>query len=150
MSCGRSRGWLYAGPWFGPRDDLEKRLCPWCIADGSAARAFDASFVDVQDLVGLPRTRRDELAHRTPSYTGWQQAEWKTHCDDAMVFVAYADEAVLREHPESLVSLRAEFTAWDDAQFAQLLTLLTIERSPTAYLFRCLHCGLHAAGADFD
>jgi len=33
--CGKQRGYIYQGPAYS-EEELEKALCPWCIADGSA------------------------------------------------------------------------------------------------------------------
>jgi uncharacterized protein CbrC (UPF0167 family) len=39
--CGQLRALTYVGPVFA-EDELEDELCPWCIADGSAAETYDA------------------------------------------------------------------------------------------------------------
>jgi len=36
LACGQVRGFIYTGPVY-DTDDLEKAICPWCIADGSAS-----------------------------------------------------------------------------------------------------------------
>src|SRR5437867_876141 len=41
VACGQSRGFVYAGPVYS-QDELIDSLCPWCIADGSAAEKYDA------------------------------------------------------------------------------------------------------------
>ena len=43
--CGRARGYIYTGPVYA-EEELNEALCPWCIADGSAAGRFQANFVD--------------------------------------------------------------------------------------------------------
>jgi len=50
LSCERRRGQIYVGPVFAV-EELEECLCPWCIADGSAAARFDAQFTDVLDVL---------------------------------------------------------------------------------------------------
>ena len=42
--CGQARGYLYAGPLYG--EETEARVCPWCIADGTAHESLGAEFVD--------------------------------------------------------------------------------------------------------
>lgn len=72
VSCSRARGWIYTGPVYA-KDELDRRLCPWCIADGSAAQRFDASFGDVEGLAGqVAADVLDEVLHRTPGYVTWQ------------------------------------------------------------------------------
>lgn len=46
QGCGKARGFVYVGPVYSV-EELNDALCPWCIADGSAAEAFGASFTDV-------------------------------------------------------------------------------------------------------
>src|SRR5262245_51685164 len=43
--CERERAYTYAGAVFA-EEELEDELCPWCIADGSAAEKYDATFTD--------------------------------------------------------------------------------------------------------
>ena len=92
--CEQSRGFVYSGPVFSAHPEpLDDRLCPWCIADGSAAAAFDAEFVPLDgEVADIPRDAQEELEKRTVSFTGWQEVEWLAHCDDAMAFVAYTTD----------------------------------------------------------
>ena len=74
--------------------DVYKRqayLCPECIANGEAARKYDGSFQDdfsLDDGVNDPE-KLDELIHRTPGYSGWQQEYWRAHCGDYCAFLGY-------------------------------------------------------------
>jgi uncharacterized protein CbrC (UPF0167 family) len=34
--CTRARGYIYAGPTYSEKDDLDAAICPWRIGDGSA------------------------------------------------------------------------------------------------------------------
>lgn len=43
--CGQRRPCTYVGPVYAV-EELRRRLCPWCIADGRAAAMFDAQFTD--------------------------------------------------------------------------------------------------------
>ena len=39
LACNRIRGYIYEGPAYSEKYDyLTHSLCPWCIADGSAAK----------------------------------------------------------------------------------------------------------------
>ena len=42
--CNKNRGVLYKGVTYSR--NKPKNLCPWCIADGSALKKYDASFFD--------------------------------------------------------------------------------------------------------
>ena len=49
--CGHRYGFVYAGPVFASDDFVDGPLCPWCIADGSAALRLQIEFTDVGDDV---------------------------------------------------------------------------------------------------
>lgn len=87
-SCGQPRGYVYAPP-PSAEEDLESALCPWCIADGSAARQFDAEFTDAASIGGYGQWDEqvsdeivEEVSRRTPGFSGWQEEKWWTHCGD--------------------------------------------------------------------
>ena len=63
--CGQARGFVYTGPVYG-EEELDDRLCPWCIADGSAAANLGASFADDWALVraGVAREIVEEVNER--------------------------------------------------------------------------------------
>ena len=76
--CHLSRGWVYALPIYAVVDPGP--LCPWCIADGSAARDLDASFNDDWSLAGkVSQEDLDEVAFRTPGFATFQEPEWPVH-----------------------------------------------------------------------
>jgi uncharacterized protein CbrC (UPF0167 family) len=92
MNCGRRRGFIYVGPVYAT-DELAEALCPWCIADGSAAARFDASFTDVAELPDdVPAETIVRVMRRTPGFTGWQQEHWMFHCGDGAAFLGRADQ----------------------------------------------------------
>jgi len=135
-------------------DGLEESLCPWCIADGSAAERFGVSFVDVGWGVpdAVPTAVLAELTLRTPSFTGWQQERWLYHCDDATSYLGRADHERLVSHPNALrmvVHENDEF-GWPEVVSTALVESMSTDGSPTAYLFCCLHCGIDPAYADMD
>ncbi len=140
--CGRVRGHLYTGPVHAVRPP-RGRLCPWCVADGSAAARFGARFTGVPD--DLPAERLPAVTERTPGFGGRRQERWLVHCGDAAAFLGTAGAAELAGLPDALASLRQE-----SAGTEQILDTLTRDGRPTAYLFRCLTCGTHLAYADTD
>jgi uncharacterized protein CbrC (UPF0167 family) len=144
--CGRARGYIYTGPVYA-EEDLSDALCPWCIADGSAADRFAASFVDpagVGDYGSweeVPSDVIDHVARRTPGFTGWQQERWWTHCGDAAAFLGLAGQAELRaDWAAAVPSIRAD-SQLDDTDWPAYLAALHRTQGPTAYVFQCLHCG---------
>ena len=149
--CGARRGLRYEGPVYAEADD-ETVVCPWCIADGSAAEALGAEFTDVGTAVppGVPDEVLAAVARRTPGFSGWQQDHWLFHCGDAAAFLGPAGRAELDRHPDALEALRREGAdrGWDAAQTADYLRALGRDDPPTAYLFACLHCRAHLAYTD--
>ncbi|PYC88074.1 hypothetical protein C7C46_01605 [Streptomyces tateyamensis] len=147
--CGQPRGLLYVGPMY-TAQDVPGRVCPWCIADGSAARRFDAEFTDAGELTGLPDDVVEEVCSRTPAFSTWQQGRWLAHCADAAAFLGPVGIKELRAHPEALEMIRSEFADPRRQQhFLQsFLEALHAQGNPTAYLFRCRACGEHLAYAD--
>jgi uncharacterized protein CbrC (UPF0167 family) len=86
LSCNRKRGYIYAGPAYSERFHyLSGHLCPWCIADGSAAKQFGAVFTDTGTL-DLSAAICTELETRTPGFNSLQQESWLTCCEDAAAY----------------------------------------------------------------
>jgi uncharacterized protein CbrC (UPF0167 family) len=139
--CGEPRGFVYTGPTYA-KDEVEY-LCPWCIADGSAAQEFDAEFTTTD---GAPREVAsavlDEVVHRTPGFGGWQQERWMFHCADAAEFLGRAGWNEVTATPGALESLLVE--GWREEE----LRFMSVTGELTGYLFRCRHCGAGLAYAD--
>ncbi len=152
VSCGRSRGFAYAGPVYAV-EDLIDSLCPWCIADGSAAARFDATFTDDVPVGDDVRAEIVEaITKRTPGFGGWQQEHWLYHCGDGAAFLGRVGWSELQRLPDAIECLRQEHAdlGWTPELIEEYLRELDKDGSPTAYLFRCRHCGIHLAYSDFD
>lgn len=66
----RVRGFIYTGPVFAV-EELDESLCPWCIADGSAAARFEATFTgDVPVPEDVPGEVVKLVTTRTPGLAG--------------------------------------------------------------------------------
>lgn len=94
--CGKTTHIFYTNPFFSIEDIAY--LCPECIASGAAARKYNGSFQDdlsLDDGVDNPE-KLDELIHRTPGYSGWQQEYWRAHCGDYCAFLGYVGARELR------------------------------------------------------
>jgi len=143
--CGQARGYIYIGPTYA-EDELEDCLCPWCIADGSAAKQFDANFVDPSVFPDdLPAAVLEEVTTRTASYSAWQSEEWPTCCNDATAFLAPVGyEVIKRDFPEfeyPVTKYIVDEMGIYNNEALQTLRALNRGQGPTAYLFRCLNCG---------
>ncbi|CAN5528954.1 CbrC family protein [soil metagenome] len=152
-ACGRARGWVYVVTPYA-EENLRDALCPWCVADGSAAAAFAATFADLGDDVPdtVAAAVRDEIAHRTPGFSAWQQERWLFHCDDGAAFLGAAGWEELVDLPDAVAMLRAQAEGWGfvGAEADAFVGSLDVDGASTAYLFRCRHCGTHLAYADLD
>jgi uncharacterized protein len=144
--CGERRGYIYTGPVFAA-EELRDAICPWCIADGSAAQMFDAEFTDAEGIGGYgrwPAVADDvvqEVATRTPGFSGWQQERWWTCCNDAAEFLGPAGKhELLGLWQEAIPVIRAE-TGYGGEEWMRFFADMTRDYGPTAYVFRCRHCG---------
>ena len=84
-------------------------ICPWCIADGSAAKKYNGEFVaGVDNPEILSETILDELFTRTVSFSSFQEEMWLTHCNDACEFHGLAKTSdvkkISEEEIQSLVN----------------------------------------------
>ena len=148
--CGERRGYIYASNVY-CTEDLDGEICPWCVADGSAAKKFDATFVDDIPLrqAGINEEIILEVTTRTPGYETWQQEVWLTHCNDACAFLGDAAR-------EDVLSIANEGLQVSGGEWMDEKTLKTVAQnyrpkgSPAFYKFRCLHCGQILFAMDYD
>jgi uncharacterized protein len=89
--CGRIRGILYNGVVYAI--SRVQSLCPWCIADGSAADKFDATFFDA-DFVDskLKRVELPQEFHRavfgcTIGFPTYNPIGWWVHCGEPAEYI---------------------------------------------------------------
>jgi uncharacterized protein len=143
--CGQARGYVYALAPYAEADDLDNAICPWCIADGSAHRKFDATFVEAESLADLDPAIADEVSKRTPGYAAWQQEEWPVCCNDATAFLKPVGiaEVRTREHYQwegMLMEHIVHNMGISGGAARRMLESLNRDKGPTAYAFECLHC----------
>ena len=156
VCCGRVRGYIYVGPVYA-EEEYEASICPWCIAEGRAAERLDASFTDEAEIGGygewdeVAESVIEEVARRTPGFSGWQQERWWTHCGDAAQFLGAAGKAELLAYGEQAVAaIRESAEIEDDAQWEAFFAALDQHGSPCAYVFRCSKCGALGGYQDSD
>jgi uncharacterized protein CbrC (UPF0167 family) len=133
-------------------EELVESLCPWCVADGSAAKRFDADYTDVLDVPdGVSAEVIEQVTKRTPGFSGWQQEHWMFHCEDAAAFLGVVGRRELEPYPDALEMLRHEHAeyGWPEERVEEYIAGLDRDGQPTAYLFKCRHCGRHLAYSDF-
>jgi uncharacterized protein len=149
--CGKNRGYIYVGPIYSV-EELQESICPWCIADGSAASQFDASFADSHPLMkaGLPKPIVDEVHLRTPSYISWQQEEWLTHCNDACEFHG---DATAQDVAQASQQTREDWLAryhQDEKGWKWVSEGYQPGGDSALYKFICRHCGMVLLGWDLS
>ena len=153
--CGQARELKYNSSFYS-REEPDY-LCPWCIADGSAHKQLGASFTD-EDCVGgggewspVSHEVVDEVANRTPGFSGWQQERWWTHCGDAASFLGRAGKAELSAlGPEAIQAVQDSTGLANGHEWDAFFEALDKDGSPTAYVFRCRACGAIGGYQDCD
>jgi uncharacterized protein CbrC (UPF0167 family) len=151
VACNRDRGYAYVGPTYSVEEIDEGSLCPWCIADGSAATKFDAEFADGHSLAGLADDVVTVVTARTPGYSSWQQDVWQVHCDDACAFLDRVGRTELEQlPPEAMEAMVAALRDYGrtESEREQFLSWLHRDGDLTGYLFQCLSCGVYLAHVD--
>jgi uncharacterized protein CbrC (UPF0167 family) len=154
--CGQARGYIYAGPVYtAHEEDLDDAICPWCIADGSAHERFAAEFTDPASIGGddwdeVADAVIEAVAWRTPGFNAWQQERWFTHCADAAAFLGPMGYKQVARLGPALVKALQDEAGLEGADWKEYYRGLEKDGSPTAYVFRCLHCGTLGGYSDFD
>lgn len=129
--------------------DNVEYICPTCIANGEAAKKFDATFVQAAEWEGERDTEKDdELFLRTPGYLSWQGEHWLFCCDD---YCAYLGTVGTRELKAMDIAdeVFEEYYMHDDI-FEDVEEYLVKDGSICGYLFQCLHCGKYRLWVDAD
>ncbi len=143
-SCGRRRGYALTSTIYA--EEEVETVCPWCVADGTAAAKFDGEFNDSAGVGGygrwdaVPPDVVREVSERTPGFMGRQQERWWTHCGDAGEFLGRAGTEDVERH-SAQASIREELGLDDGPEWSRYLASLDSDGQPTAYLFRCRVCG---------
>jgi hypothetical protein len=115
---------------------------------------FGAEFVDPEavgdygDWDSVPNAVVEEVCFRTPSFSGWQQERWFTHCHDASLFVAPMGASELQAIDPGAYSAIAEESGFHGQPLIDYMKSLDKDTGPTAYVFRCAHCGVYGGYSD--
>lgn len=146
--CGKERDYAYTGNFHAKAS--VKDICPWCIADGSAAGRYDGSFHDCYLEEKVSEEDEKELMCRTPGHASWQPQEWPVHCGAPCAFVAPAGMQELEDKQADVsADLRRQTESYglDLKEFSKLLA----DNGPIqGYLFQCVHCGAWRLTTDCD
>lgn len=122
-------------------------ICPYCVANGSAAKKFDGDFIDWFEAGVTDPAKKDELLHRTPGYSSWQGERWMTHCEDFCAYIGEVDATDLQK----IDNLEDIINETEDAIGVTIdINEFIKGGSPTCHMFRCLHCGKIRLDVEFD
>lgn len=152
LCCGKARGYIYVGPTYTTHREVHDNLCPWCIADGSAAEKFSVEFTEVRLLyrAGISRDIMDEVCKRTPGYFCWQSQCWQPHCGDACVYHGDATvEDVAHASRSTIDAWKAE-NNMTDADWQNLTDGYEPKGHSAFYKFVCRHCSEVRLSWDLD
>ncbi len=154
-ACGQARGFTYTGPVYGEIVGGDEAICPWCIADGTAHAKLGAEFTDPRGVGGfgdwdaVPTEVVEQIAYRTPAFSAWQEERWYTHCSDAAEFLGVAGRLELDAFgAEATAAIRRE-SGLDAENWESYYKALDRNLGPSAYVFRCRHCGKYGGYSDF-
>lgn len=146
--CGQARGFVVGHVYA--EEALDEAVCPWCVANGTAAREFGATFVQYLEG-GVSASDADEVLNRTPGYESWQGEYWLVHCRVPMVY--YGDLA--KDELRSLASdIRDRFVSeneylFEDEPWPAVVRSYEPGGQMGLYKFACSACGTFRLGCDF-
>ena len=145
--CEKKTGYIYTGPFFAREYNL---FCPWCLANGDAAKKFDGFFQYAGDVPDVPEEERQELICRTPTYVAWQNPLWLYHCNSPCAFIGYVLWNDIKDKLDRFIDLERDSqqsVGWN----RDLLSRRFHEAfSVQGYLFECLHCHGYLLHMDRD
>lgn len=148
--CEKNRAWIYTASFY--TENEVENICPWCIADGSAAKKFKGTFIDDYPLLeaGIDKKNVTEVCERTPGYHSWQQEVWQHHCNDACEFHGNATKEELEilsgeALDNFLKEEMLELNAWKD-----VLENYEEGGDTAIYRFKCRKCSHIIYTMDFS
>lgn len=115
-----------------------EHICPGCIADGTAALKYKATFSQSAESNELiDKEKYSELFERTPGYISWQGENWLTCCDDYCAYLG----TVGTEELEDMDIADEVIEAYERRnEYEDIRPYLTKDGHLCGYLFRCLKC----------
>ena len=146
--CNQSRAFMYVGPIYSIHDVEE--VCPWCIANGTAASKWSASFNDVYLASNeVPKDVVETIDQKTPGYETWQGNKWLFSASDALIFVGevVGKDLLYENNLAKIEACRGALSEWNFPEDFELSNVV-IGGQPAIYLFRDKASGIYEAYAD--
>lgn len=149
--CNKETDLYYEGPFYSI-EDIDY-LCPYCIGSGDATEKFkDLELIANVDkkLEGPDATEKNMELRCTPSYEGWQEEVWLTHCNDYCEFIGYVKWKDLQKEVYNFPHRKDRkkvpiidlivTTDLEGMSREELRRKLADNGLSQGYLFKCLHC----------
>ena len=156
VCCRQARGYIHTSASYGPMDYLGG-LCPWCIADGSAHAKLGAIFTAEHEIGGHGKWDAvspaviEEIAYRTPGFSGWQQERWWTHCHDWALYLGPVEPAQLEAWRRDVAEAVRDYIGFDEAEWERFgIEQSGLNGGANLFIFLCRHCGAWGAYVDWD
>ena len=145
--CKKERDFVYVGPFYSVEE--VEGICPWCIADGSAAQKFEGDFQDSYSCDEVDKEEYlDELIYRTPGYTSWQQGYWLSHCGDFCSIIGYVGWEEIKYLENELESDIKRICDEYNLTNEDFKNFLVNDGDFQGYLFQCNCCKKHRLHVD--
>lgn len=122
-------------------------ICLHCVADGSAAKKFEGSFIQDAEEINNPEAI-EELYSRTPGYYSWQGEYWLACCDDYCEFVGDVGTKELIEMgiADEVFDEYVKKSNYEDIDWVK--DRLLARGDVAGYLFKCKKCGKYHLHVD--
>jgi uncharacterized protein CbrC (UPF0167 family) len=139
--CARTTGLRYHGNIYGHAPD-NASVCPSCIADGSVAQRWDASFNQVDPRSPCDDQAKQEAEQRTPGFPSWQELWIPVCCGMPTEFLGDAGwHDLTGRWAEAQSSIFDDGAPGTNAEERQaFLKTLKAGGDPAGYVFRCVTC----------
>jgi len=158
--CGKVDKYSYvAGMQLGDLDTEIGNLCLWCIANGEAAKKFKGVFTEYSCIANRKTDKyiTEEIMHRTPAFTTWQDPEWLSHCKTPCAYIGrvyIADLLKMGIYKQVRTELAKTFyyqqMPMTVAEIDDMLIQMVEDSSLEGQLFKCIVCGRYKMHIDID
>lgn len=139
--CNKKTGYIYNLSIYSSLDVEDVVICPWCLANGDAAKKYQATFNDTYSVESkIPNSENDEILHRTPSYPTWQDFDWMIHCGHPAIFIGDADKSTIKKMSSVTLSLFLKENELDNDEIDEILDRYIEVESPMIYEHKCSKC----------
>ncbi len=134
--CEQPRGYI-CGPPIWSEEPVEG-ICPWCVADGSAAHKFSGYFSELE--ASVPEEVEEEVCKRTPGLPVWQETNWRVHCGDACEYLGDVSKDELEALSEDKVKEILETLEIDAEDWQSIVKDYEPGGDCSIHKFRCRMC----------